>query len=104
MAREGHDWGAVWTATCDVICKSLLAVAPATAHNYRALLPPTHGVHACFELLGSFRGRNIFLRSAPLHLIGRAAAKSLRHSTVDTALALLRAAPGQMHLSLSTKL
>lgn len=53
MGRQGHGWEAVWAAISDVICKSLLAVAPAAAHQYRALVPPHHGAHACFELLGA---------------------------------------------------
>lgn len=53
MTQEGHNWDKVWAAMCDVICKSLIAVAPSAAHQYRALVPPQHGAHACFELLGA---------------------------------------------------
>lgn len=52
MDRGGHDFDAMWGATRDVIVKSLLAVQPGLAHNYRTVLPPGHGSSSCFELLG----------------------------------------------------
>ena len=52
MAHGGKSFDAVWVAIKDSVAKSLVAVQPGLAHHYRTLLPPGHGAHSCFELLG----------------------------------------------------
>ncbi len=52
MGCHGHCFDGVWGAIKDAVAKSLVAVQPGLAHQYRTLLPPSHGPHSCFELLG----------------------------------------------------
>jgi hypothetical protein len=52
MGCHGHCFDDVWGATKDAVAKSLVAVQPGLAHHYHTLLPPGHGAHSCFELLG----------------------------------------------------
>ena len=52
MGCHGHCFEDVWGAIKDAVAKSLVAVQPGLAHHYQTLLPPGHGAHACFELLG----------------------------------------------------
>lgn len=53
MPANGHNWDAVWAGVRDLVCKSIIAIQPLLAHNYRASLPAGHAGDACFELLGT---------------------------------------------------
>jgi tubulin polyglutamylase TTLL6/13 len=76
MGRHGHEFDGVWVAIKDMVAKSLVAVQPGLAHHYSTILPPGHGAHACFELLGDIH----LLSSCPWHHVPEACGSTVSQS------------------------